>query len=729
MPTALAMTDRTLSHYRLLDRAGAGGMGEVYRAFDTRLKRQVALKVLPPELARDPERAGRFQREAEALAALDHPNIVTIFSVEQADGLSFITMAWLEGRTLDQLNLANDPLLDRFFDIAIPLADALAAAHARGIVHRDLKPANIMLTGDGAVRVLDFGLAKVTPGSPVSGEAVTETNTRDGELLGTLPYMSPEQLRGAALDARSDIFSLGVLLYELATGRHPFAADTASDLLSAILRDRPRPADEVRPALPRRLGRLLERCLEKEPDERPQSAAELRDQFQELRAGKAPPADADGRSIAVLPFVDLSPELDQGYFCEGIADEILSALGRVGSLRVAARTSSFRFGGQAVDIREIGARLNVSVVLEGSVRKAGDRVRIDARLVNVSDGYQLWSQRFDRRLDDIFAIQDEISNSVAAALEVALSPREREGLRHRPAAHFEAYELYLRGRQYAEQATRRGFELGLEMFQQATRVDPDYAPAHAGIASCHCGLYAWYGRSKLDLAGAEAASLRAVELGPELADAHAARGFVLSISGRTSAAAAEFEHAIRLDPKLFDAYFLYARQCQILAQYHKAAELFEKAAEVRPEDYQALLLVPQTYHSLGDERAEKDAARRGLERVRKHLQLNPDDHRALGRAAVRLATLGERQTALAWAERALALGADDPLTLYNLGCAFSLAGELDRSLDCLERAVEQDFSFRQWFDNDSDLDNVRPEPRFRKLLARFPDDADDPAGG
>jgi len=451
---------KTLAHYQIIDLIGAGGMGEVYRARDTRLDRDVALKVLPADVAANPARLERFRREAKIVAGLSHPHIVTLFSVEEDAGVHFLTMELVEGQSLvDALPEEGLPLA-KVLDIGIAVADALAAAHGRGVVHRDLKPGNVRLTRDGYAKVLDFGLAKLSEKSDPSELSFTQaaTLTTEGAVIGTVPYMSPEQLRGQRVDHRSDIFSLGILLYEISTGRRPFSGATTSDTMSSILRDTPRPLVQVKPDLPQELGRIVERCLEKDPGDRYQSAEDIRNELREVRRSvesgtariaaprrprwwgaiavaavvvaaialfvltgrdrgrpKQAPTAGD-RTIAVLPFVNMSPEPDQEYFSDGISEELLNLLSKVGGLRVAARTSSFSFKGQNIEIPEIAKRLAVAYVLEGSVRRSGDQVRVTAQLIQASDGFHVWSETYERRFDDIFAIQDEIAADVVKHL-------------------------------------------------------------------------------------------------------------------------------------------------------------------------------------------------------------------------------------------------------------------------------------------------------------------------
>ncbi|MHC4991896.1 MAG: protein kinase domain-containing protein [Planctomycetota bacterium] len=419
-----------LGTYEIVSTLGAGGMGEVYRAHDQRLSRDVAVKVLPEEVASHPDRLARFEREARTVAGLNHPNVVVLHSIEEKDGIRFITMELVEGEPLDVLVTPGGLPLSKILDLAIPLADALVAAHERGVVHRDLKPGNVMVTREGRVKVLDFGLAKLTTAEPGGAPGTLAPTAElpisgEGQMLGTVPYMAPEQVRGEAVDARTDLFSLGIILYELATGRRPFRGATSADVLSAILRDAPEPLPSVRAELPAELEHIVSRCLEKDPRGRYQTALDVGNELRLMkktldRGPVARPASRDVASIAVLPFVNRSRDEDDEYFADGLADELLTTLAKIRGLRVAANASSFHFKGKNPTIAEVGEALGVATVLEGSVRKAGNRVRISVHLADVADGYDLWSETYDRTLEDIFAVQDDIARSVVKELRATL---------------------------------------------------------------------------------------------------------------------------------------------------------------------------------------------------------------------------------------------------------------------------------------------------------------------
>ena len=421
-------------------------------------------------------------------------------------------------------------------------------------------------------------------------------------------------------------------------------------------------------------------------------------------------------SIAVLAFSDMSPEKDQEYFCDGIAEEIINDLAHIRGLRVAARTSSFAFKGKAEDVRAIGRKLDVDCVLEGSVRKAGHKLRVSAQLLNVEDGYHLWSESYDRELKDVFAVQDEISRSIVATLRVTLSAGESDAIARIPTTDLQAYDYYLRGRQFFYRYTIRGVEFALRMFSQAIELDPSYARAQAGIADCCSFLFMYAGNHPAHRDRADSASLKAIELNPQSAEAHASRGVALSLNRRFDEAEDQFETAIRLDPRLFEAYYFYARTAFAEGKPEQAVDLYAKASEVNPHDYQAPLLVAQIYDDLGRHAEAEASRRRGIRVAEARLRLQPDDSRALYMGANGLAALGEAERGLEWVDQALAIDPDDPMVLYNVACVQSLAGRVEESLQTLERAVANGLKQKSWLEHDSNLSPLRQHPRYQAII-------------
>jgi adenylate cyclase len=436
-------------------------------------------------------------------------------------------------------------------------------------------------------------------------------------------------------------------------------------------------------------------------------------------AGTAPARVTDSPSIAVLPFVDMSPDRDQDYFCEGMAEEILNALTRVEGLRVAARTSSFQFKGRTADVRKVAKELGVSSVLEGSVRKAGSQLRVTAQLISAGDGYHLWSDRYDRGLEDVFAIQDEIATKITEALKLHLTRQDLPSLQVKPTGEILAYDYYLRGRQLLNQFGKRRTEYAIQMFNKAIELDPNYAPAYAGLTQASAMMYMFFDPDPKYCATAERASARAIALDPGSAEAHTTRGIAEQMNKNFDAAEQAFDRAIALNPKSFDAAYFCARGCASHGHYARAAAMFERAAEVRPEDYQALLLAMQIYRAQGRLDEERSAAERGFGRARRTLELNPGDVRALYLGASALVRLGRKREALEWGERALALEPDEPSVFYNVACVYAQSGEeyLERAMDLLERAVLPGMANRIWVEHDSDLDALREVPRFKAFLA------------
>jgi TolB-like protein/Tfp pilus assembly protein PilF len=520
-------------------------------------------------------------------------------------------------------------------------------------------------------------------------------------------------------------------------GHRPFNRPTTADTMSAILHDSPAELSQSGRERPAELDRVILRCLEKAPALRYASARELaqalrglgqsaltsgvrsEQQFETALFTETPQPSAApvlAPSVAVLPFRNMSSDAENEYFSDGLAEELINALAKVEGLRVTSRTSAFAFKGKNEDVRKIGEQLNVRTVLEGSVRKAGTRLRISAQLVNVGDGYQLWSETYNRELEDVFAIQDEIAHSIVKALRIILSEKDQRAIERAPTANVKAYDHYLRGRQFFHQFRRKGYEFALQMFARAIAIDSGYALAYAGIADCHSLLYLYWDTSAAHLQQAEEASRKALELDPDLAEVHVARGLAVALKKQYAEAEREYETAIRLDPQLFAAHYFFGRACRTQGKLAEAAHCFEQACRLCPDDYHAGANLGEIYAGLGRTADAQAADQQTLHTVERHLELHPDDARALYLGAIVWCRVGEPARGLEWANRALAMDPEEPVTLYAVACVYALQGQSEQALDCLESAVKHGYAHKAWIENDSDLHSLRGHPRYQALL-------------
>ena len=666
-------------------------MGEVYRARDMTLGREVAIKVLAEAVAKDHECLARFTREAHAVAALNHPHIVTLFSIEEHENVPFMTMELVEGHRLDQVIPRGGLSPERFFDIAIALADALSAAHRRHIIHRDLKPANVMVTDTGNTKVLDFGLALAGEADVIRvEEQVTSLGlTQPGTIVGTLPYMSPEQIEAKPLDHRTDLFSLGIMLYEMATGERPFRGDSSPALMSSIMKDHPAPIKERRADVPEEIAHLIGRCLEKHPRDRIHTAneilVELKVQRRKWESGAGwaarptTPAIASrpiGRvaSIAVLPFADMSATNDQDWFCDGIAEEILNALTPLKGLRVAARTSAFSFRGKSDDLKTIGEKLHVTTVLEGSVRRAGDRVRITVQLSDVANGFQLWSERYDRELKDIFDVQDEIAKAIVERLRVTLAEGSFDRLVGQATTNVEAYQCYLKGRALLD---RRGANIfgARDLFRMAVEIDPGYSLAWAGIADALTGLaYAGSVRGSESKPQAMAAATRSIDLDPMSAAGHTALACAtLLYENNRTMARQEFERALELSPSYVLGHCWYALFYLQWArgQFEQGIAEARRALDIDPLSAYVTMVLAGCLCTAG----RLDEA---IETAGRAVQLDPESFVARWMLGVSLKTAGRFADAIATLEAAAGMSERHALALTSMAGAF---GQWDRQAE------------------------------------------------
>ncbi len=695
---------------------GRGGMATVYLAQDGKHERLVALKVLHPELAASlgPE---RFLREIKLAARLNHPHILPLHDSGEVEGFLYYVMPYVEGESLrERLDRDHQLSIEEGVHHGRAIASALDYAHRQGIVHRDIKPENIMLY-EGEAMVMDFGIAKAVA-------AGSDTLTQTGMMVGTPAYVSPEQAAGETnLDGKSDQYSLGCVVYEMLSGERAFSGPTAQAVMSKRFTETARPLRSVRGTIPESVERAVSRAMSTDPGARYRTAAQF---AQALGSGSlTTPTDtqalpqqtvSSAKSVAVLPFANMSTDAENEYFADGMAEEIINALSKIQSLRVASRTVSFALKGKNEDLAEVGKKLHVSTVLDGSVRKMGNRLRITAQLVNVADGYQLWSERYDREMEDVFAIQDDISQAIVKSLRVILTEGEKKQIEKARAVNVQAYDYYLRGRQYFHQLRRKSLDYARQMFNKAIEIDPDYARAYAGVADCYSLLYTYFDAREFNLRQADIASSKALQLEPDLAEAHVARGLAISLSKRFDEAEQEFEQAMTLDPKLFEAIYWYARARQSQGKYDEAVKLFERAASLRPEEYQTPGFLGQALRSLGRSDEAEASYRRQAKLIEQHLELNPDDPRACILGAAASANLREAEQAAEYAARAIAVDPEDPMLLYNVACTYGVLGRTDDCLGALEQAVSKGWGDRSWLEHDSDLDSIRETPRYKAIV-------------
>jgi serine/threonine protein kinase/tetratricopeptide (TPR) repeat protein len=670
--------------YEIESQLGAGGMGEVYRARDTRLGRTVAIKILPAHLVGTREAKERFDREARSISSVSHPAICHLYDVGTQDGISYLVMEYLEGETLaDRLNQGPIPF-ESLVKMALEITEGLDKAHRAGLVHRDLKPANLFLTQDGHVKILDFGLAKSLEalGAAAGGDGATAAAglnfTSPGLAVGTIAYMSPEQARGEPVDCRSDLFSLGVVLYEMASARKAFGGSATATIFDAILNRQPQALTEINQEMPPAFASLVNRLMAKNARDRYVSAREVCDGLAEMQRSRMNSSSGRTRaqtripSIAVLPFANLSADPDSQYFSDGLSEDLISGLTRLQGLLVASRTSAFRFRGGNLDIREIGRQLNVEAVLEGSVRRAGQRLRITAQLVNVADGYQLWSERYDREITDIFAIQDEITTAIIRTLEPTLLGQQ-VSVTTRHSENVQAYELYLKGRRYWEQRSESGLRAGLECFRTAVDLDPNYGLAYLGIADSFTilAVYGYIAPSD-GRPRAEAALKKALELNPDLPEGWFTQGMAATIFGAHAVADSMFQRGIEVMPRssILHAYLglfygSHRRPAEALEYARKATELDPQAALIRGINALSLQCV-----------GVYDEAMREADHA---LALQPNH--VLGLWAKMLATChaGQYSMAIELGERLCAITRRAAVYLGLLGMAHAKAGQPEKA--------------------------------------------------
>ncbi len=706
------MIGQIISHYKILEKLGEGGMGVVYKAQDLKLDRFVAIKFLPAHLSASEENKARFVQEAKATAALNHPNILNVYEIDEQDHGIFFVMEFLEGRTLrshiSSLKSSTGIPYTQAIEWTMQIANGLHTAHQKNIVHRDIKPENIMVTNNGQLKIMDFGIAKLKSGSGL---------TRTGTSLGTFSYMSPEQAQGMPADHRSDIWSLGVVLYEMLTTDLPFKAEHEAALLYLIVNEDPPLTSAMDKKIPRHVDPLVMKMLAKNPDHRFSNMVEV---VQGLSAVKSEIEASEGmtktKGIAVLPFGNMSPDKESDYFCDGLTEELIVNLSKIKDIRVVPRSKAMQYKGTTKEVKVVGRELGTRYVLSGNVRKFQDNLRISVELIDIEIDEQLWAETFKGKLADVFDIQEQVSKQIVDTMLVKISPTEKVVLTKRPTLNTEAFDCYLRARNFLYQLTKNSVQFAMQLFQKAIELDARYADAYAGLSESYAFFYQLFDRREEWLDKAIEASLKALMYDPSLSEAYSALSLSHFHKDSLDEASVAGRKAIELDPNNYLAYWILGRIYHTTDRDQDALECFNKVVAINPEFYSVYSDLQIVYGRLGRKDKYEEMLRSALAIYPRYLSQHPDDARCHMFYAVDLAQAGKKDEAKTEAARALELNPNDPLMLYNAACFFAQMSEASKAVEMLRNAIAAGYPDYEWFKRDPDLDSIRNDPGYIELM-------------
>ncbi len=700
------MIGETILHYKIIEKLGEGGMGVVYKAEDTKLNREVAIKFLPHQILSNTEERRRFEIEAQAAAALNHPNIATIYAIEETDKEIFIVMEYIDGIELKEKINKGIPDLDDCIELILQAAEGLKAAHQKGIVHRDIKSSNIMLNSAFQIKIMDFGLAKIGGTSHI---------TKVGTTLGTTAYMSPEQAKGEHVDKRTDIWSLGVIIYEMLTRRLPFKGEFEQAVIYSILNEDPESITSIKSGIPIKLEQLVRKALIKDPGHRYQNADELIEDLKEIKNKKESKNDIE-KTVAVLPFENISPDKETDYFADGLAEELIINLSKIKEVKVIARANTFQYKETKKDLKTIGTELGVQYLMVGSVRKFRDDLRISVQLIEAIKSLQIWGETYKGKLADIFDIQEKVSKEIVDALMVKLSPVEKVELTKRPTLNAEAYDYYLRGRNFLSNRTRNNIDFAILLFQKAVELDSRFASAFAGLGEAFAIIYRDFDRQEKWLDNALEVSLKALMYDPTLSEAYTSLGLAYFGKNSLDEALTASKKAIDLDPNNINAYWILSRIYQSTGKDAEATEVLEKTILLNPNFFQAYDDLEMCSLRLGDKEKYYSTLDTIIMVVPKYLAQHPEDTYRRMSYAVTLAKLKRYEEAKFEGEKALDLSPNDPIMMYYGANLYSYLNQRTKAVELLKEAIDKGYENFEWIKRDPDFDNIRNEQGYIELM-------------